>query len=138
MSQIEFKLTGAKAIIAIIVVVAFVGFRYVSAASSIETDAASELQTWLRAEYASGIMAEYPEPTEEMAQRVLALENLDFPEINGRGTPDDMVVRVRIRVDGGPPPYGNEVRYFRMEYSQLTKWRLRRETMKWSYYLNLF
>jgi uncharacterized protein (UPF0333 family) len=138
MGQVEFKLTGAKAIIAIIVVVAFVGFRYVSAASSIETDAASELQLWLRAEYTRGLLAEYPEPNEEMAQRALALDNINFVEINGRGTPDDMVVRVRIRVDGGPPPYGNEVRYFRMEYSQLTKWRLMRETMKWSYYLNLF
>jgi hypothetical protein len=138
MSQIEFKLTGAKAIIAIIVVVAFVGFRYVTAASSIETDAASELQVWLRAEYTRGLLAEYPEPTEEMAQRVLALENMEFPEIDGRGTPDDMVVRVRIAVDGHPPPYGSEVRYFRMEYSQLTKWRLRRETTKLSYYLNLF
>ncbi len=138
MSQIEFKLTGAKAIMAIIVVVAFVGFRYVTAWSSIETDAASELQMWLRAEYTRGLLAEYPEPTEEMAQRAVALENIHFPEINGRGTPDDMVVRVRITVDGHPPPYGNEVRYFRMEYSQLTKWRLRRETTKLWYYLNLF
>ncbi len=138
MSQIEFKLTGAKAIIAIIVVVAFVAFRYVSAASSIETDAASELKFWLRGEYSSRLMAENPEPTEETAQRALALANIDFSEIHGRGTLDDMVVRVRIRVEGRPPPYGNEVRYFRMEYSQLTKWRLRRETTKWSYYLNLF
>ena len=63
MSQIELKLTGAKAIIAII--------------------AASDLKFWLRGDY-------------------------------------------------------NEVRYFRMEYSQLTKCRLKRETTKWSYYLNLF
>jgi hypothetical protein len=138
MGQIEFKLTGAKAIIAIIVVVAFVGFRFISATSTIETDAADELKFWLRGEYASKLMAENPAPTQETAQRALALENIDFLEINGRGTPDDMVVRVRIRVDGSPPPFGNEVRYFRMEYSQLTKWRLTRETTKWSYYLNLF
>lgn len=138
MSQIELKLTGAKAIIAIIVVVAFVGFRYVSAASSIETDAASDLKFWLRGEYTRRLMAENPEPTEETAQRALALATIDFSEIRGRGTPDDLVVRVRIRVDGRPPPYGNEVRYFRMEYSLLTKWRLKHETTKWSYYLNLF
>jgi hypothetical protein len=138
MGQIEFKLTGAKAIIAIIVVVAFVGFRYVSAASSIETDAADELRFWLQAEYTRGLLAEYPEPNEEMAQRAQALENIGFVEINGRGTLDDMAVRVRIRVDGDPPPFGNEVRYFRMEYSQLTKWRLKRETTKLWYYLNLF
>jgi len=69
MSQIELKLTGAKAIIAIIVVVAFVGFRYVSAASSIETDAASDLKFWLRGEYTSRLMAESPEPTEETGLR---------------------------------------------------------------------
>lgn len=138
MSQVGFKLTGAKALLAIIVVGAFVGFRYVSARSSLGTDAADELRMWLRGEYASQILAEYPEPTEEAAQRALALEQIDFPEMSGRGTPDDMVVRVRIAVDGLPPPYGDEVRYFRMEHSQLTKWRLKWETTKWAYYLNLF
>lgn len=138
MSQTQFQLTGIKAVIALLVVVGFAGFRFYSAVSSIETAAAEELTFWLRGEYAGKYLADDPAADEAMAQRLLALEDISLPEMSARGTPDDLIVRVRIDVDGAPPPFGDEVRYFRMEYSQLTKWRLRRETTKWSYYLKLF
>ncbi len=138
MSQIQIKLTGVKAVVAILLVAVFVGYRFLNAASTIESDAADELKFWLRGEYASQLMAENPEPTEETARRALALGNIQFLEINGRGTPGDMIVRVSILVDGSPPPGGRTVRYFRMEYSQLTKWKLVRETTGLAYALNFF
>ena len=138
MSQIQFKLTGIKAVIAILAVVGFAGFRFLSATSSIETAAAEELAFWLRGEYTSKYLTDNPTADEALAQQLLALENIRFREMSARGTTDDMIMRVKIDVDGVPPPFGDEVRYFRMEYSQLTKWRLRHETTKWSYYLKLF
>jgi hypothetical protein len=57
--------------------------------------------------------------------------------MKARGTPDDLVVRVKIRVDGGRPPDGREVRYFRMRHSTITGWRMERETGALAYYLNL-
>ncbi len=136
MSRIQIKLTGAKAVVAILLVAAFMGYRYLNATSTIESDAAEELKFWLQGQYASRLMAESPEPTEETARRALALDNIQFSEINGRGTPSDMIVRVRILVNGSPPPDGRPVRYFRMEYSQLTKWKLVRETTGLAYNLN--
>lgn len=138
MRQVQIKLTGAKAVVAILLVTAFMGYRFFSAMSTIEIAAAEVLKFSLWGEYASRLMAERPEPTEETARRALALDNIQFPEINGRGTPSDMVVRVRIVVDGSPPPDGRSVRYFRMEYSQLTKWRYVRETTAFAYHLNFF
>ncbi len=138
MGQVQIKLTGAKAIVAILLVAAFMGYRFFSATSTIETDAAEELRFSLSGQYASRLMAEKPQPTEETARRALALDNIQFSEINGRGTPSDMIVRVRILVDGSPPPDGRSVRYFRMEYSQLTKWRYVRETTAFAYHLNFF
>ncbi len=138
MGQVQIKLTGAKAIVAILLVAAFMGYRFFSATSTIETDAAEKIKFSLWGEYASRLMAEKPPPTEETARRALALENIEFPEINGRGTPGDMIVRVRISVNGSPPPDGRSVRYFRMEYSQLTKWRYVRETTAFAYHLNFF
>ena len=138
MSRIQIKLTGAKAVVAILLVAAFMGYRYLNATSTIESDAAEELKFWLQGQYASRLMAESPEPTEETARRALALDNIQFSEINGRGTPSDMIVRVRILVNGSPPPDGRPVRYFRMEYSQLTKWKLVRETTGLAYNLNFF
>ena len=138
MSQIQFKLTGIKAAIAVIAVVGFAGFRFLSATSSIESAAAEELTFWLRGEYTGKYLTDNPTADEAMAQQLLALEDIRFREMSARGTTDDLIVRARIEVDGAPPPFGTEVRYFRMEYSQLTKWRLKRETTKWSYYLKLF
>ncbi len=138
MGQVQIKLTGVKAAIAILLVAAFMAYRFFDATSTIDTDAAAELKFSLWGQYASRLMAEKPEPTEETGRRALALDNIQFPDISGRGTPGDMVVRVRILVDGSPPPDGRSVRYFRMEYSQLTKWRYVRETFAIAYYLNLF
>ncbi len=138
MSQVQIKLTGAKAVVAILLVAAFMGYRFFSAMSTIETAAAEELKFSLWGEYASRLMAEKPQPTEETARRALALDNIEFPEINGRGTPGDMIVRVRISVNGSPPPDGRSVRYFRMEYSQLTRWRYVRATTAFAYHLNFF
>ncbi len=138
MSQVNVKLTGAKAVVVILLVAGFMGYRFFSATSTIETDAAEIIKSSLWGRYARGLMAENPEPTEETALRAMALDNIQFLEINGRGTPGDMVVRVRISVDGSPPPDGRSVRYFRMEYSQLTKWRYVRETTGFAYYLNFF
>ena len=49
MSEITFKVTGFKAVLLLLVLIGFFGFRFLSARSSIETDAAEELVTWLRA-----------------------------------------------------------------------------------------
>ena len=138
MSEIKLRFTGFKAVIVILALGGFVGFRFVSAKASIETDAAQELKTWLQAEYASRYLADNPEPTEHTAGDVLALSNIDFIEITGRGALDDMVVRVRIRVDGSGPRYGKEIRYFLMEHFLVTGWSYRREVTKLSYYLNFF
>ena len=138
MSEITFKVTGFKAVLLLLVLIGFFGFRFLSARSSIETDAAEELVTWLRAEYTSRYLADLPEPDEETAAEILALTDIEFSEITGRGALDDMVVRVRIRVDGSAPQYGNEIRYFRMDYSVVLGWSYQHEVSKWSYYLNFF
>jgi hypothetical protein len=138
MSQINIRLTGAKAIMAILVVAGFIGFRFFAAVSTLDTDAADELRFWLQAEYSREFMAAHPEPDEEEAQQLLALQNIEFVEISGLGTPEDMAVRAKIRVDGSPPPYGAEVRYFRMDHSMVFGWKHRRDIPAFLYYLNLF
>ena len=137
MSQAQIKLTGAKALVVIVAILGFGIFRFTSARSSIETDAADRLHFWLQAEYSRRYMAEHSEVDEAMAKRLLALDRLEFTEISGRGRPDDMVVRVRIAIDGSSPPFGKEVRYFRMEHSMVTGWMLERETWGILYYLNI-
>jgi hypothetical protein len=138
MSQPELKLTGGKAVIALVVIVGFAGFRFFNAVSEFETAGHEELIRWLRAEYQRSYLADDPEPTEALAQQLLALEVMSLPEVSARGTPDDLIVQGRIAVDGAPPPFGDEVRYFRMEYRSMMGWTQRGEVLKWQYYLKLF
>ncbi len=57
MSQVQIKLTGAKAVVAILLVTAFMGYRFFSAMSTIEVAAAEVLKFSLWGEYASRLMA---------------------------------------------------------------------------------
>ena len=51
---------------------------------------------------------------------------------------DDVIVKVEIQVDGGPPPDGGAVRYYRMRYRGLSGWTVARRTSVWSYRLKMF
>ncbi len=146
MSEVKIRVTGWKAIVVLIIAVAFVGYRYYSVRTTLETGAADELRFWLAAEYiAQGLPAleEAVErgdaaAAEEQAREIIARDRIEFTEMSARGEPDDVVVRVKIRVDGRAPPDGEEVRYFRMRHSTVTGWRMRWETTALGYYLMLF
>jgi anti-sigma-K factor RskA len=146
MSEVKIRVTGWKAIVVLLVVAAFVGYRYYAVQTTLETAGADELRFWLSAEYmAQGLpgLEEAVESgdavaAEEQARELVARDRVEFTEMGARGAPDDLVVRVRIRVDGRTPPDGREVRYFRMRHSTVTGWRMRAETTKLGYYLALF
>ncbi len=143
MSEIKVRLTGWKAIAVIVAVAGFVGYRYYSLQTTLATEAAEELKFWLVSEYmASGLPAlrqavesSDPGAATALAQEILDRGRVEFTEISARGSSDDLVVRVEILVDGGAPPDGRRVRYFRMSHSLVTGWRMRRETNVLGYYL---
>jgi len=136
----QIRLTGVKAVVVILALVGFGVFRLVSARSTLDTQGTEELSMWLRAEYASRYLSNLDAATltPEDVESLLALDRITFPSIRGNGTPSDMVVRVEIEIDGQPPPDGRSVRYWRMEHSMLTGWRMQREANVLSYYLNVF
>jgi anti-sigma-K factor RskA len=146
MGEIKIRVTGWKAIVVLLLAAAFVGYRYRAVQTTLETGAADELRFWLAAEYmAQGLPALEDAvergdaaAAEEQAREIVARDRIEFTDMSARGAPDDLAVRVRIRVDGRPPPDGREVRYFRMQHSTVTGWRMRRETTKLGYYLTLF
>jgi anti-sigma-K factor RskA len=146
MSEIRIRVTGWKAIVVLLLAAAFVGYRYYAVQTTLETGAADELRFWLAAEYmAQGLPALEDAvargdaaAAEEQAREIVARDRIEFIDMSARGAPEDLAVRVRIRVDGRAPPDGREVRYFRMRHSTVTGWRMRRETTKLGYYLTLF
>jgi len=143
MSEIKIKLTGWKAIVAILAVLAFLAYRYNAMHTTVATEAADELRFWLAAEYMAAGLPALEQAVESgdavaaeiQAQEILARERIEFPDLSARGSPEDVVVRAEILVDGRAPPVGKPVRYFRMEHSMLTGWRMQREVHAISYYL---
>lgn len=150
----EIKLTGPTAALGLVAVLGFGAYRMVSMQTELETEALEQLEAYLAAEYGSAEVAalsdamESQEPLADSdasarAERIVASQNISFPSVNARGMWEgrdggDVVVRVEIEVDGGPPPDGESVRYYRMRYRGLSGWQVRGRVSAWSYRLKLF
>lgn len=146
MTKPEIKITGWKALVVLLAIVAFAVYRFQSARAALPTDGADELKLWLTSEYISeglpaleqAIEANDSAAVSDAVNQVLSRDRLTFRKIDARGLLDDMVVRVDILVDGGTPPVGSRVRYFRMHYSTITGWVMDHETTSVAYFLNFF
>ena len=133
----QIKLKGFPAVVVILGIVGFSGFRMMSARSSLD-EAGNAIIPWIQGEYTSRHLrdiGDVSELTPEKVDSILWQRNITFPSIKAHGTPDDMVVRVEVLFDGHEPPDGNSVQYWRMEYSTILGWRVRREVSVFSYYL---
>jgi hypothetical protein len=142
----ELKVTGWKAIVVLIAIVAFALYRFQAARETLPTDGADEIKLWLTSEYISAGLPALEQAVDAndsiavtaMANEILSRDRVTFRTISARGALDDLVVKVDIRVDGGPPPVGDDTRYFRMHYSTVTGWIMDYETNAVAYYLNFF
>ncbi len=142
----QLRITGWKAVVVLVAIGAFAVFRYQGARATLPTEGADELKLWLTSEYISEGLPGLEQSVEAndsaaiaaMANEILARDRVTFRSIKAHGALDDIVVRADIRVDGGPPPVGDRVRYFRMHYSTITGWIMDYETTVVAYYLNIF
>lgn len=136
------RLTGFKAVLALIVVAGVIGFRFVTAHRALSDDATKILALQIQSEYARGYLKGLTADniTPEMVDSITALQRVTFPKIRARGSLDNAIVRAEVLIDGAPPPDGRSVRYFRMRYSSVLGWRLKsgREPTALQYYLAMF
>jgi hypothetical protein len=133
-------LKGWPAIIALVVLVGFYALTFVVSRRALDDEALAPIRLQLQGEYTTallpGVDPQNPDP--EAVERLTALQRIEFASVSVRGFGSDVIVRVEPRVDGQPPPDGRDVRYFRMSYSALTGWRLRRQSTAWRYYTRVF
>ena len=137
----QIRLTGVRALLLAIVLLGFGGWRSVTAYADLDEGAAQELSAWLKGEYARAQLRGITDVntlTPAGVDSLLASQKVSFASIKARGKPEDMVVRAEVLVDGKPPTTGESVRYYRMSYSTITGWRMKRETFAFAYYLRLF
>jgi hypothetical protein len=119
MGETRIELTGWKAIVVAVIILAVTGFRIYSRFPTVSDDGRAALRTWLVKDYTGrGVkdlakrVAEYRAgaPVEDLPA-VAAEPNVEFVSLSAHGWRDAMVVRSEISVDGGPPPDGQPVRY---------------------------
>lgn len=118
---------------------AFGGWRSMTAYADLDAGAAEELSQWLRAEYTREQLRRVGSADALAPAKVdslLASQNVTFSSLKARGRPDDLVVRAEVLVGGKPT--AEPVRYYRMTYSAVTGWKLTGETCAFAYYTRLF
>ena len=148
----EIKLNGVNAAIAIVLLGGFALFRMATMQTELKTDALQQLKHYLAAEYAKQGVAGFTKDLESgqaisdkdalaRTQAILDTQKITFPSVSAHGAWRDggeVVAKVRIEVNGGPPPDGVSVRYYRMRYRSLSGWNVKGRTSAWAYWLKLF
>jgi hypothetical protein len=134
----EIRLKGWQAVVVLLAIVAFLGFRFATARATVGTEGAEVLRQWVAAEYQRYHLDRTDLSDEERARVLLATDSVRFRTVSGRGSPDDMVVRVEIEPSSAHPPDTPYVRYYRMEYSTVTGWHHRGNVTALAYHLAFF
>jgi hypothetical protein len=144
-TETRVQLKGWPAVGLAVLAVAFLGYKIFVVRGSLGPEQLEDVRFWLQAEYSGRYIGDLREAVESgdaagaeaLAGEIQAMQGIEFVSIGARGT-DEIVVRLEIEVEGQDPPDGERVRYFILEHSMLTGWRVKREAYWWSYYLKLF
>ena len=131
----EIKLTGWKGLLAALVVLGFLGFRYVTAVQALDTDGRDAIRAWLASEYQRYHLARTDLGDEDKAALLLKSERINFVSLDARGRPERMAVRVEIEPNAAHPPGTPYVRYFNLEYSIAVGWRHKGNISAMQYHL---
>jgi hypothetical protein len=133
-------LRGWPAVIALVVVAGLYGVTFLVSRRALDDKALDPIRRQLEGEYTAVLLpgVDPRDPDPDALARLTALERIEFASVSVRGFGSDIIVRVEPRVEGEPPPDGRDVRYYRMSYSTLNGWRVRRQSTAWRYYSRVF
>jgi hypothetical protein len=146
MAEYNFQFRGWQALVAVAVVLGFWGIEIYLHVQSVDDAMREAVRAELLNEYSgrgpkdiARLVAEARagapvEPVQPLVQR-----DVEFTSIAARGKMDGRVtlVRAEVTVDGGPPPDGRPVRYFRMSTKLGGGWMVVGESDSYSYFREL-
>lgn len=135
----NFKLTGWKAVVFLVLAAVFIIGKNVWHKSDTQ-GAAKAIEPWLKGEYSRYYLdrAKAGEISMEDAgvKIVETSEKIDI-QVTGVAGSSKPVVCMKISVNGEKPPHGKDERCFQMTHSAIMGWIYDRETGKVGYYLAL-
>jgi hypothetical protein len=147
MPQYTFQFRGWHCIVAVALLLCYYGISVYARVRGVDDGMRAAIREYLLNEY-SGRSAGDVQRILSEAHSGQAVENLpevqqhdvEFPSISAVGTyaAEYETVRVEISVDGGRPPLGEALRYFRVEEISSGKWLVVGKSDSYSYYSDLF
>jgi hypothetical protein len=136
---VELKGWKALAVLGLLLVVA--AFRYHSRAVTLQTEGRDAVRSWVVAGYVRSALVPQglaPELDSAAATELLRQSGVEIRSMTARGWSDNVVVRVELSVNGGPPADGRPVRYFRLLHLAYSGWRVVGESSALRYYTRLW
>jgi len=141
MPEYNFTLRGWKAVVALALVLAFFGIRYLWRFQTVDDAGRTALTEWLLKNYQGRgqrdvmqRLQDYKEGLPVQPLPELKPMNIEFSSLSALGTYRRMVVKVSIAVDDGPPPDGRSTRYFYLTHYSGDSWFVSGEASSYSYY----
>jgi hypothetical protein len=132
------SLTGWKAVVVLAVLVGVGGFRLKTTRTKIDTQGRAALEAWVQAEAIRPILAD---TTRSLSQEGAALSKASSVTIRSlavRGPLRNAIVRVELAPSPALPPGTDLVRYYHMQYSQVSGWTHRGSATAMDWYLAAF
>ena len=146
MAETRIELTGWKAIVVAVLILAASGYRFYSRFQTVSDDGRGALREWLVKDYTgrgpkalAKRVADYRAGLPDQPLEAPAVEpNVEFVSLSAHGLRDAMVVRTEISVDGGPPPDRQPIRYLFLTTKPGGGWMVLSESDSFNYYEVLF
>jgi len=115
--------TGRKAVLLLAVVLGAVVFRITTARAKIDTQGRTALETWVQGELIRPILADTTRSLQEQGAAIEQASSVTIRALVIRGPLSNAVVRVELAPNAALPPGTDLVRYYRMQYGDITGWR---------------
>jgi hypothetical protein len=131
-------LTGWKAVVVLVALVGVVGVRVATARARLDTEGREALRAWVVGEVQRGLLADTTLGLRERGDALLRAGTIAIESLDARGPLDDTVVRVRVAPNAAYPSDTELVRYYRMQFSEITGWTYHGRTNRVGWVLALF
>jgi hypothetical protein len=114
MEQMRFELKGWKAAAVAVVILGMIGYCTSTRFRTVDDAGREVLRTWLIRDFQGlgpkGLaqrVADYRAGVRTQEEAPSKVPEVEITSLSAHGLPDNMVVRVEVTVDGGPPPDGH-------------------------------
>lgn len=138
MTRTTFTLRGWKAVAALVVIAAVVFLRVSTARARLDGEGREALRAWVVGEVQRGLMADTTLTPEARGEALVQASTISIESLEARGPLDHTVVRVRLAPHPAYSPDAERVRYYRMQFSEITGWTYHGTANVVSWYLAAF